>query len=465
MQKYIKGQGDDVSTVIVRPASTALLAISSNDRYKDWASRRTNPTNPFSILIQKNQALMNGYFRRIAMTEFRMNWTIPNFAQAWGNSSIIFNYRLSSVNTSTTITLADGFYGSEDLAKALQNLIQDQVGIPGFTVQINLLSEDDVMIFSAPSGYTFWFTPTTDVQRQLFDMLALPSIGSPGVSNMLTGIPDLRATEYVDLVCSQLTNNMLQKDSTSAPIVRDMIARIYLDDDVPSQAVVTTNTYNVTYASTSISASQLFGNDTVVFTVSSSTGFSLGSSVTVAGITGGTNYNGTNVGTIYSLTSTTINVQYTLQVSGVPTSYSGATITASSQGALTTTSVPQTTWDDRVNGVTPFVLYRQFPYPKQIRWEHTQPIANLRFELFDSQGRSMADLWSQYGPGSALTGLTGATYTSSTITTAGAPTGNNVTMAVGAGGGFSVGQTVSISGITGGSGYNAVGNIFCKRRK
>ena len=459
MQKYIKGQGDDVNTVIVRPASTTLLGISSNDRYKDWASRRTNPTNPFSILIQKNQAIMNGYFRRIAMTEFRMNWTIPNFAQAWGNNTVNISYINAGTTYTFPVTLFDGFYGAEDIATAMQALIVEGTptvpGIPGFTVQINFPKEDDLMYFSSP--YPFWFTPTSGSQRQLFDMLALPTLGSPGVISMLTGIPDLRATEYVDLVSSQLTNNMLQKDSTSAPIVRDMIARIYLDDDVPSQALVSTNYYNVTYASTTSSTYVLIDQDTVRYTVASTAGFSNGALVSITGLTGGINWIGTNVGNAIIISSTVMDVLYGAVVSGTATGT--ATLKSSNQGAVTQTSTPQTTWDDRVNGVTPFTLYRQFPYPKQIRWEHTQPIGNLRFELFDSQGRSMSDLWGPYSSGTVVSHISGATYVTNTITGSLGLTTTSFRYSVNSTTGFAVGQLVSIRGLVGGSGYNTTARI------
>lgn len=464
MQKYINGQGDNVNTVITRPSTTSLLAISSNDRYNSWASRRINPTNPFNILIQKNQALMNGYFRRIAMTEFRMNWTLPNIAQAWGNSSIQFSYINSGTTYSFNVTLSDGFYGAEELSNALQARIRGGTptvsGIPGFTVQVSFPSEDDLMYFSAPAGYTFWFTPMTGDQRQLFDMLALPTLATPGIQSFLTGIPDLRATEYVDLVCSQLTNNMLQKDSTSAPIVRDMIARIYLDDDVPSQSLVTTNYNNVTYASTTSTAYILISPDTVRYTVSSTAGFSNGDIVSITGLTGGNNWTGDSVGNAIIITSTVMDVLYSATVSGTATGT--ATIKATNIGALSQTSTPQTTWDDRVNGVTPFVLYRQFPYPKQIRWEHTQPIGNLRFELFDSQGRSMADLWSQFS-GTAISDVTAGTFISSTLVTPVVTIGNNVTYTTPSNPvtlGYAVGQIVSISGTTGGSGYNTTAQVI-----
>jgi len=454
MPNYLK-PGDDVETIITRPSSTTLLAISSNDRYSSWSQRRTSPTNPFSFVIQKNQALMNGYFRRIALTEFRMNWTLPNIATAWGNNAVNISYITSGTTYTFVVQLSDGFYGAEELSTALQILIQSGnggvSGIAGFQVRINSSSEDDIMQFIAPSGTTFWFSPIANQQqRQLFDMLALPSMVSPGVSSFISGVPDLRATEYVDIVCSQLTNNMHQKDSTSAPIVRDMLARIYLDDDVPSQATITTNYYNTTYASTTSSTYALINANTVSYTVASTTGFTIGDYVSVSGLTGGTNWTGSNVGIVQGIIGSILEIYYGATVSGTPTGT--ATITATNQGALTQTSTPQTTWDDRVNGITPFVLYRQFPYPKQIRWEHTAPIGNLRFEMFDSQGRAVSDLWSQFSSGTAISPIvsTGTSVISSAISVVNSVSGQPLQLlyTVGSTTNFKVGDSVSVSGVS-----------------
>jgi hypothetical protein len=37
-------------------------------------------------------------------------------------------------------------------------------------------------------------------------------------------------------------------------------------------------------------------------------------------------------------------------------------------------------------GSNPILLHRVFPFPKQIKWSPNQPIGNLRFQVFDSQG-------------------------------------------------------------------------------
>jgi hypothetical protein len=37
-------------------------------------------------------------------------------------------------------------------------------------------------------------------------------------------------------------------------------------------------------------------------------------------------------------------------------------------------------------GSAPILVHRQFSFPKQIKWNPNQPIGNLRFQVYDSQG-------------------------------------------------------------------------------
>ena len=37
-------------------------------------------------------------------------------------------------------------------------------------------------------------------------------------------------------------------------------------------------------------------------------------------------------------------------------------------------------------GSAPILVHRAFPFPKQIRWSPNQPIGNLKFQVYDSQG-------------------------------------------------------------------------------
>jgi hypothetical protein len=314
MHMYQSSSEVQDKAVTVRPSSTALFCISSEDRYANYAERRIADKSPFSFRISKNESLLNGFFKRIALTEFRMLWTLPNIATAWGNNKIIINVG----GTDYIQTLPDAFYTPTDFVQVFQALVRANTGglLPNFTAT---LQDDGKIVFASNTVTTFGIFPLTvpavsltyATSRQLYDMLNLPTTFPLAVS-WTSGIVNLRATDYIDIVCSQLTYNQDLKDGTSAPIVRDMMARIYLDDSSPSNQLVSSTTFN-----------------------------------TVPAVTG--------------------------------------------------TIVPGYNYGNQINGSTPFTLYRQYSQAKQIKWNDTQPIGNLKFELFDDQERSIADLWAASG--------------------------------------------------------------------
>ena len=404
---YLSDTADEGENVVtIRPSATALFGIDSDDRYGDYQQRRTNPTYPFRFNIQKNESLLNGFFKRLALTEFRLNWTLPNISSAWGNNVLTFWYSNNPGTTAivTTIIIPDGFYDINDLALELQNQIRSQTGL-AFLVTTNTTS-DVTITFKAPSTYSMFFQSQGTKNRELVDLLNVPSREVvPALANQIpsnyfsfviqSGVPNVRAMDYMDIVCSQLSYNQNLKDSTSAKVSRDMVARIYLDDTTSSLAVVNTYNYNNTKYTPSISAYTQTGNE-VLFTISSSANMTIGQTAIVSGITGTNDLNWNEQVTIVDIPSgTSVLVEYGEAPSGTPT-FSGSPIITFYGN--TGYSAPQTQWDNRINGVTPFVIYRQFPYPKQIRWNEKMPIGNVTFELFDDQGRSIQDLWNSTYP-------------------------------------------------------------------
>ena len=395
--------------VVTRPSATALLCIDSDDRYANYGVRRTSPTYPFSFNIQKNESILNGFFRRLALTEFRLNWTLPNIAQAWENDQLLFKWKLSgTAQTDITITLSDGFYNAETIAEAIQTQIRNSSSSLALFSVSTFSNSNNQLSFYAPDGtnVTFILSPTitNSNTRQLFDMLNIPTT-SNYETLVYTGIPDLRATDYIDIVCSQLSYNQKLKDATSAAINRNMISRIYMDESVPSRAIFTTNQYSTTTSSYTPTA--LFGSlvgNTATFVVSTApTNFVVGEKCSITGITGSVFWNGPAYITAVDTASPySVTVAYEETPSGTPTFSGTPSITSRN---LSYVLEPQTEWDDRVNQVTPFVIYRQFTFPKQIRWSKDMPIGNLQFELYDDQGRSLQTLWSNaYGPVSATAG-------------------------------------------------------------
>lgn len=297
--------------ITTRPSSMAVFGVDSDDRYTDYLTRRVKPSYPFSINITKNQALLNGFFTRIAVSEFRMYWTLPNIATWWGNNTL--TYYETTTPAFHTITIPNGFYDLQTLMGVIEALVQADGVLTNFIATANV---DGSSSYSSGDAQLFyWVAPSTQT-RTLYDMLNLITKGVPLIPQATTqqgGVANMKPTDFVDLVSPQLTYNQDVKDGSTAPIVRDMLVRIYLDDDNRQFTRTQTN---------------LFDN----------------------------------------------------------------------AGAPTGRQVPQYTPDDGITGTSPFMIYRQFPYPKQVQWNNASPLGNLTFELYDDQGRSIQDLFNSVLP-------------------------------------------------------------------
>jgi hypothetical protein len=293
------------AAITVRPSTTAVFGVDSDDRYKTYAARRATPSYPFSISISKNEALLNGFFTRLAVSEFRMYWTLPNIGAVWGNNTLTYYEEVTSA--AHTITIPPGFYDLQTLMGVIEALVQADGFLTSFIATANV---DGSTSYSSGNTDTFYWVPPTTKTRTLYDMLNLVNtLPTPtAATTQQGGIANMKPTDFIDVVSPQLTLNQDLKDGSTAPIVRDMLVRIYLDDANRQFTRTQTNLFDA---------------------------------------------------------------------SGNPAGH----------------QVPQYTPDDGITGTSPFMLYRQFPYPKQVQWNNTQSLGNLTFELYDDQGRSIQDLW------------------------------------------------------------------------
>jgi len=319
MNRNISRQLTPDRGVDIREPSTALLGVSSADRYKTIQERRSRPSYPFSFIIAKNDNLMNGFFTRIALTEFRMNWALPNIAAVWGNNRIRVTI---AGQPPQIITLPDGFYTPQDIGDILAGIL-DAVFV-GYKWTIAVSKADGILFVTCvliASGVlqTISFQPdpaNLSPFRQLFDLLNITfNVGSGGTIpalSIFTGVPVLRFTDFIDIVCENLTAVQGVKDTSTSGAPRDVLCRLYLDADMPSDA---------TYATTILSQ--------------------------------------TRSEPAFALTESTMAVE--------------------GYGA-------------RMNAVRPFIIYRQFATPKQIKWLPNTPVGQVQFDIYDDQGRAINDL-------------------------------------------------------------------------
>lgn len=311
------GFGGEEECITQRPTSTALFCISSVDRYSTVEQLRADTSTPYRFTITKNESLLNGFFTRLALSEIRFPFTLPNVA------SLAFTDKIGIQcgTDSHVITIDESFYSPTELATAIQTewnttYTTNTIAITiGNGLQFQIVSTDPTKTLSV-----YPLTPGTGAAGgtlpvntyQLFDMMNFtdanitPTVYAPGEALQSGTNENLLWTDYVDIVANNLTYNQALKDSSTSQITRDIIYRVYLTNgaspfEFPNNPV----TNNTTDAS---------GNG----------------------------------------------IQYV--------------------GAL-----PQ--------GSRPFMIYRQFQNPKEIRWNKNQPIGQVTFEVYDDKGRCLADLF------------------------------------------------------------------------
>ena len=313
----------------IRPSSTALLTIDSEDRFKNYDERDAvlpggYNYSPYDFTITKNQAIMNGFFTRLAVSEVVFPWAIPNinirtcyikiFWLDGGGNPQFFTLTPTSIFTSGGLSgevmLPVGFYRPAELAARLQIILRYVTSFGGFTVeygydvgQFVYKANIPAFTFDAGEGNVFALFransdngyPYPNTTRQLYDLLGLTTnqVNPDGAQTLYSHPTYCQAIKYVDIVCPQLVYNQSLKDAASSTVVQDSLCRLYLANADNSQNMILT-------------ATDLSGADTKIF------------------------------------------------------------------------SPP---------GTVPTTIYRNFTTPKYISWTPNQPISGqLRFQVYDDQG-------------------------------------------------------------------------------
>jgi hypothetical protein len=273
-------------SVTIRPPATANLMIDSADREESLFS------TPYQFQITKRDSILNGFFNRIATTEVVLEWKQENITDVGPNSNNFLFMDISGVggntfrNANYQQQITPGSYTvAEVLAQIVYELNQDTGTTGGTFTLVPASTNPQGFTKIDASGVLFSMYPANPVLTSLLT-LQLNFFEPPDLEAFafLTA-PDIRPVRYIDFVSSDVTYAQNLKDSSTAPIPRDVLCRWYFADDSPEEL--------------------------------DSCGFP-----------------------IYM-------------------------------------------------GYKPFVRRRIFNPPKQIRWDNNLPIGNLRFELYDNEGRGM----------------------------------------------------------------------------
>ena len=235
--------------ITVRPASTALLTIDSEDRYSSYTDNRNNPTSPYQFTIRKNENMMAGFFTRLAVTEINFPFTVPNINKKTQTIGVSYSANGTSPVALATITIGTGFYTPSQLASKIQASVRAlDASLAGFILlygSIDYLHTPGVggaePVFSYGTGnattiafnplpYNTSAYPYSPQTKQLFDLLGFIDVNQTLDTSTYGGFTLCQAIRYIDVVCNQLTAVSALKDNTSQPVVRDMLCRLYLGD-------------------------------------------------------------------------------------------------------------------------------------------------------------------------------------------------------------------------------------------
>ena len=246
--------------VTQRPVSTAILAIDSEDRFRDYDEARDITSaslnaSPYDFTITKSQSLMNGFFTRLAVSEIVFPWVIPNI----NRQSYLINieYDIGAGPVDDVIELDEGFYTPSMLAAAIQAQVRALAPAAGdlgsFTMTYGISTIGHPTTTQRPIfeyktnivGVTVAFSPVISTgvfvdrrRKQLFDLLGF-TFSNTVLSTEAEGTDTYcQYTRYIDIVCTQLTANQALKDTMSQVVARDVLCRVYVGDAASIQSTV-----------------------------------------------------------------------------------------------------------------------------------------------------------------------------------------------------------------------------------
>ena len=206
----------------IRMPSTANLMIDSQDRI------RPTFVDAGNFRITKKQAILNGFFTRIATTEVVVEWQIPNITSVYGNEE----FEVDVSGTSYFATLPDGFYTvaqALDTIVALLNIDQNTYTFSVVNTGPFPVIKCVVTVGGADQDYTILEKPLAGQLGFEFDVSG--NFFVPGRD----GAVDLRWWRYIDFVSPDLTYTQDVKDAATNDDEKNVLCRFYLTYDSPPQ--------------------------------------------------------------------------------------------------------------------------------------------------------------------------------------------------------------------------------------
>jgi len=387
-------QGQSQEGVNIRNPSTALFGVSSIDRYNlpngdasELTASQTNPiqartlSSPYDFSITTNQNFLNGFFTRLAVNELQFRWTIPTLTSRNNKIYIVWSPAgrqaiTNAVSTGSTITFTmastTGYSATQVIAVG---------NLPAVVTSAGTLNLNGTYTISSTTATTLVCTalaPTT--QPVAFTTLAVT--GVVGIRYLITlpeGWYDLTNTSTAS---PQRAGNMAYQ-LVEAVLAATGSATFTCLYNLPLGASTTTGApYNAFLCSSGAGADTFYWLRFTDIAQPNRVGLyemmAWNTSQAPATAQTGTP-NASMLSTPFvDIVSTNLTYNQSLK----------DTDTGTSRDILCRLFLtPDAFTGNAANlGSAPILLHRIFPFPKQIKWNADQPIGNLRFQVYDSQG-------------------------------------------------------------------------------
>lgn len=397
--------------VDIREPSTALLGISSIDRYRDGiATSQFSPqnqdrvlTSPYDFaLTTKGQNLLTGYFTRLAVNEVQFRWTLPTLTAR--NNKMYINVAPNG-NTAVTLVTHVGSLTTFSMASTSGYAIGQTIVASGFT------SVNDI-----PISGVYTITGVTGTTLQCNDPNGLPdftataytgNVVARGLVTLPTGFYDIYNSDQVSDDKGGNMSYQLQQAVRGITSIASLVNAFVvtynlpysgLDNNTPDFVPEAGQPYNCFFASNLAST----GGTTTFYW----TRYIEPTRPNAVGLYDMMAWNNHQSLRTYQYSSPNVcflSTPFVDLVCDQLTANQG--LKDSDSGDIQRTMLcrlwltPDAFTGNVANlGSAPILVHRTFPFPKQIKWNANQPIGNLKFQVYDSQGYILTTFEGVSGP-------------------------------------------------------------------
>jgi hypothetical protein len=393
-----KGEAGGVD---IRNPSTALLGISSVDRYRDGLSSSTvNPitttgasslSSPYDFaLTTLGQNLMTGFFTRLAVNEVQFRWTLPTIT---ARNNRLYIYVAPNNNTAVTQVQCTGATTVFTLASTTGWTTSQTLQAGGFTTVSGVAINGTYTIASVTGTTLVCNNPNA---LPVFTITAYT--GNVYARGLVT-VPDgWYSLNNQDVTTSSAGGNLGFQFQTAVRGIASISSLVNLfvsnysiqfegtaNTSTPLQVVAYGQPYNVFKADNSAStgASPFFFGRYTEPTRPNAVGLFEMMAWSCLQTAGTTQWSSPNVSMLSTPFVDIVCDQLTQNQSLKDGDSGDISRTMLCRLWLT----PDAFTGNLANlGYNPILVHRTFPFPKQIKWNANQPIGNLRFQVYDSQG-------------------------------------------------------------------------------